>query len=342
MLSIQVLKSAKAAAEYYLEAVNYYQNDSMATQWFGRASQVLGLGDKIEKEQLLSLLNGELPNGQVLGKVKVNDKTGEKERQHRPGIDLTFSAPKSVSTLIGLNQTYSKSIEKFHDESVKWALSMVEQEFAVTRKKHMGLVQYVSTGNLAIAMHRHATSRANDPNIHTHCIVLNLTLDVNGKANSLASDIHGSRGFVESIGKNTVYIGALYRYKLAEKLIKSGFMLELTKDGLFEIAGFPKEILAEFSKRREEIMTFINEKGMTGPKARDFAALQTRVNKSEVPLDVLVKEWCGVVQELGYDPVSLTSMISERINQNIERPRLEVMLEKVYGFFLAKKRQLLS
>jgi len=94
MLSIKPLDSAKDSHDYYMKAVDYYQSDSTATQWLGSGKSYLNLEGKIESATFLQLLQGHLPNGQIL-----QNPQGE----HRPGFDMTFSAPKSVSLLVGLD-----------------------------------------------------------------------------------------------------------------------------------------------------------------------------------------------------------------------------------------------
>ncbi len=106
MLSVQPLKSAKGAVNYYLAAFNYYASEPQAMRWLGQGAVQLGLNGVITKDSMLPLLEGKLPNGQVL-----QNKQGE----HRPGFDMTFSAPKSVSILIGLG--VDPELELMHDKN---------------------------------------------------------------------------------------------------------------------------------------------------------------------------------------------------------------------------------
>ena len=43
MLSVQPLKSAQGAADYYTAAFNYYAGDAEALRWLGKGSERLGL-----------------------------------------------------------------------------------------------------------------------------------------------------------------------------------------------------------------------------------------------------------------------------------------------------------
>ena len=289
MLSIKPLKSAKAACDYYMAAFNYYQGDSEATAWFGQGKEHLKLEDEVDQATMLNLLQGILPDG-----TRIQSSRGE----HRPGFDMTFSAPKSVSILVGLD--IAPELVNFHDNAVKYALSEIESEFTEARFVRDGEIHYKKTGNLISATFRQPSSRANDPALHTHCVTMNLTF-CDGKAKSLASDRLRIHGVVEQIQNNAHYCGLLYRHHLANSLKEAGFSLRMTGDGLFEIDGVPEEVLREFSKRRENIEELMDEKGWDGAKAASHAALLTRQNKEEHNIEKLKSDWKERAFMLGFD-----------------------------------------
>src|SRR3990167_8818878 len=229
MLSIQPLKSAEGAASYYTAQFDYYVSDATAMQWFGRGSQMLQLQGTIDKEKMLALLEGKLPNGQVL-----QNPQGE----HRPGFDMTFSAPKSVSLLVGLD--VAPELVRFHDDAVKHALSHIESEFAEARVSRDGEVHYEKTRNLVVATFRQPSSRANDPALHTHCVTMIITF-LDGVAKSLASDKQRVHGVVEQIQNNAHYCGLIYRQHLANSLKEAGFKLRMTGNGLFKSMVFQRK-----------------------------------------------------------------------------------------------------
>lgn len=289
MLSIQPLKSAEGAASYYTAQFDYYASDATATQWLGRGSQMLQLQGTIDKDKMLALLEGKLPSGQVL-----QNPQGE----HRPGFDMTFSAPKSVSLLVGLD--VAPELVRFHDDAVKHALSHIESEFAEARVSRDGEVHYEKTGNLVVATFRQPSSRANDPALHTHCVTMNITF-FDGVAKSLASDSKRIHGVVEQIQNNAHYCGLIYRQHLANSLKESGFKLRMTGSGLFEIDGIPEEVLHEFSKRRCAIENLMSNEGWAGAKLASKATLLTRQGKEEHDLNALKADWHTRAQTLGFD-----------------------------------------
>ncbi|HAT1800829.1 TPA: MobF family relaxase [Legionella pneumophila] len=289
MLSVEPLKSAQGAADYYSKAFNYYSGDATAMQWLGQGSQKLKLSGVVQKEQMLALLKGRLPDGQVLQNL---------EGEHRPGFDMTFSAPKSVSVLVGLG--VAPELVQFHDEAVQLTIRQIEKEFAETRVSRRGEISFEKTNNLLVAAFRQPSSRANDPALHTHCVTMNITFH-EGKARSLSSDPSREHGVIEQIQNNAHYCGLIYRQHLANKLKETGFHLRLTGNGLFEIDGVPDEVLHEFSTRRMDILGYMDEKGWSGAKSASTATVLTRKNKEEHDINLLTEDWKQRAKDIGFD-----------------------------------------
>lgn len=328
MLSVQPLKSAQSAVDYYTKAYEYYKNDASAMVWQGEGSKILGLHNKdVDKETMLRLLKGELPTGEKLGIVKNG------ELKHRPGFDMTFSAPKSVSILWGLGA--DNELEKLHDKAVSLAIKDIEAEFAQTRIVQNGEVEFVDTHNLTFATFRQPTSRADDPDIHTHCVGMNLTFDSNNKARSLASDMSARRGVVEQLQKNVIYCGLIYRHYLAGFLKERGYKLEVKEKGLFEIKDLPENVLQNFSKRREQILEFLNDKGWSGSKASSIANQVTRQNKTSTPINDLKERWRDEAASLNFNPIIFCkNHLSNKISSFSD------LKEKIYDNFFNKEQNI--
>ncbi|HAU1796532.1 TPA: conjugative relaxase [Legionella pneumophila] len=318
MLSVQPLKSAQGAADYYTAAFNYYAGDAEALRWLGKGSERLGLTGIVEKEQMLALLEGHLPNGQVL-----KNKKGE----HRPGFDMTFSAPKSVSILSGLGA--DSMLSHLHDKAVEKAIGLIEKEFAQARVVIGGKVHYVDTGNLVVAAFRQPSSRANDPALHTHGVTMNITFtSEDGKARSLASDINGNFGVIEQLQQHVTYAGLLYRTELANLLKEQGYRLRDVGKGMFEIDGVPEEVLKEFSTRRADIEEKMKEKGWEGARLASKATLLTRDSKEEHDINVLRADWQKRAELLGFDAHAFVTSHKADLEQ------------KAFGFFTSIKERL--
>ena len=114
MLSIA---PAVADGSYYLESENYYEADALgAAQWIGKAAEALGLTGAVDGQAYDRMCRGDLPNGTALGKIAGG------ERQHAPGWDLTFSAPKSVSimALVGGDRRLIEAVNQAAKDAVTW------------------------------------------------------------------------------------------------------------------------------------------------------------------------------------------------------------------------------
>src|SRR3954465_12470434 len=186
MLSIG--KLATGQAEYYLEQAHgsvtragavssgvedyYIAGPEASGTWVGSGSAALGLKGTVGATGLERVLCGEHPaTGEALGRVLA---------KRVPGFDLTFSAPKSVSVLFGVGDDQLRGLLRdAHDRAVIDALGYMERAAAVTRRGPGGVHSIAGNGFVAAAF-RHRTSRAGDPQLHTHVLVANLTLGADG------------------------------------------------------------------------------------------------------------------------------------------------------------------
>ncbi len=297
MLTINILTSAEGASSYYSGTYAYYceQNGNekevaQAIHWQGKGAERLGLSGVVKKEDFDRLLKGKLPSGQQLGRIEKG------EVKHRPGIDFTFNAPKSLSVL-----AYSgvdKRLIGTHDKAVTLTLEYIENLIAQTRVTRDGITTYENARNLVISKFRQATSRENDPHMHTHCVILNLIQGLDGRWRSFSSDLKREQGVMEiaQAWRNT--LGMIYRCHLAHELVALGYQIEKTgTDGCFEIAGFPKDLLKETSKRRTQIEKFMQEKGLHGGAEAEKANKATRSKKVEMSPQQLQKECLALLQK---------------------------------------------
>lgn len=117
MLSFSVVKSAGSAGNYYTDKDNYYVLGSMGERWAGQGAEQLGLQGGVDKDVFTRLLEGRLPDGADLSRMQ------DGSNKHRPGYDLTFSAPKSVSMMAmlgGINVLLMHITRPWILLSVRW------------------------------------------------------------------------------------------------------------------------------------------------------------------------------------------------------------------------------
>ncbi len=316
MLSIGALASASQGASYY-ERDGYYAKDDpehrQASAWIGRGADDLGLKGPVDPETFRAVLEGRVPDGsgQQLGR-----RGRDGEILHRPGRDLTFSAPKSVSiaALVGGDDRITQA----HDRAVAATLSWVEKNAAETRMKDpgsgpgqapdTGAMARVGNQKIVAAAFRHDTSRNLDPQLHTHAVLANMVQGEDGKWRSMAN---------EGLYAKQKLIGMLYRNELAAGLAKLGYGIEKTHaDGRFEIAGVPREAIEAFSTRRAEIEAAMEARGLgssaDNPRLAERAALMTRAAKRDIDRGELREVWRNQAADLGLDARGLVAEAVER------------------------------
>ncbi|EKR4929443.1 conjugative transfer relaxase/helicase TraI [Escherichia coli] len=306
MMSIAQVRSAGSAGNYYTDKDNYYVLGSMGERWAGRGAEQLGLQGSVDKDVFTRLLEGRLPDGADLSRMQ------DGSNKHRPGYDLTFSAPKSVSMMAMLGG--DKRLIDAHNQAVDFAVRQVEA-LASTRVMTDGQSETVLTGNLVMALFNHDTSRDQEPQLHTHTVVANVTQH-NGEWKTLSSDKVGKTGFIENVYANQIAFGRLYREKLKEQVEALGYETEVVgKHGMWEMPGVPVEA---FSGRSQAIREAVGEDASL--KSRDVAALDTRKSKQHVDPEVRMAEWMQTLKETGFDIRAYRDAADQRAETRTQAP----------------------
>ena len=170
-----------------------------------------------------------------------------------------------------------------HDRAVASVIDQLSTEACFARRGHGGAELVEANGFIGAAF-RHRTSRAGDPQLHTHVVVPNLVQAADGRWS--APD--GRHLFA---WKMTA--GALYRSALRAELAPLGLAWDIRRNGLSELADVPKTILRAFSKRRVDIEAAMDARGTASQRAAETAALDTRQGKPAggSQVDVLREGW---------------------------------------------------
>lgn len=295
MLSVSAIRSAVGAASYFTKD-DYYtgEHSSEMSEWGGAGAAELGLVGEIRKEAFESLLNGRLLDGSSI--------TGN--ARHRPGMDLTFSMPKSLSILAYVAGD-ERILEAFR-ESVRTTMAWVEKNLAEGRiyDRDAKNGQAIGTSHLTYAMFQHDTSRKLDPQGHIHTVVLNAT-KVNGEWRALRND---------QLWANNTVIGSRQSAEFRNLVEKLGYDTQVTgKHGQFEAVGIGRAVLEAFSQRRIEILDKIKELGIVTPQGRDVVTMGTRDNKIDLEdRGALRAEWRARAAALGFDGKQLVEVACER------------------------------
>ena len=251
-----------ASAAYYLESQRsfrhpneyYTAGEEPDGVWFNPKG-LLGLknGGKVDSGDFHRLYNGFAPDGSQ----KLTRNAGSENRS--AGLDMTFSADKSVSALWAIaDPALRGEIEQAHNDAARVALEeTVFRYCAYTRiRDEEGQIR-VLPADISVAMFQHGTSRENDPQLHTHCVIFN------------AARTHED-GKWRAMHQYPVYswakaAGAVYRNALAWNLRESlGIRMEQygPDGGLTRIEGMPEDLLVFWSKRRKAIVAKAGELGI--------------------------------------------------------------------------------
>jgi conjugative relaxase-like TrwC/TraI family protein len=291
------------AGRYYTERLPGYYLDGQEPpgRWWGRAASDLRLSGRVDPEAFLAVMAGEDPvSGEVLGR-----RYGEGSVR---GYDATFSAPKSVSVLWALgNEQIREQVVEAHDSAVDAVLGWVEGH-AHTRLRQQGHVVHVDAEGIVVGVFRQHTSRRLDPQLHTHAVVANRVRGPDGRW--LALD---ARPFICDQRTLSALYHAANRAELTRRL---GVAWETPENGIAEIAGMPKEVLAGFSRRTCDVERRLVEKQDRFEKKfrrepttkerwrmKREAVLESRPAKPRSPsLDELREEWRQRVEAMGFDP----------------------------------------
>jgi conjugative relaxase-like TrwC/TraI family protein len=286
-------KLGRGQERYYLDKVaegaeDYYSGEGEAEgQWMGDAAAELGLSGAVEPEGLLVMLSGRDPaTGEPLGLRHV-------EGGAVPGFDLTFSAPKSVSLSWALGgPPIGAEVKAAHAAAVRAGLDYL-QEAACWTRRGAGGSEFVQGNGFLAAGYEHRSSRAGDPQLHTHVLVANATRGPDGR---------WTRLYHPGIYDHLKSAGYIYEAHLRDELTRRlGVRWGKVENGIAEIQGFDPEHLRAFSTRRAEILEAAGGEGASA-RAMQVATLATRQGKDpDLTTESLRDLWRAKAQEIGFD-----------------------------------------
>ena len=325
-----------ASAAYYLESQRsfrhpneyYTAGEEPDGVWFNPKG-LFGLtdGGKVDSSDFHRLYNGFATNTGA----KLTQNAGSERRS--AGLDMTFSADKSVSALWAVADPDLRSeIERAHNDAARGALEeTVLRHCAYTRIRNRDGGIEVLPADIAAAMFQHGTSRDNDPQLHTHCVIFN------------AARTHRD-GKYRALHQHPVYTwmkaaGAVYRNTLAWSLQERlGIRMEqYGKEGEFtRIAGIPEDLTGHWSKRRAAIIEAAREMGFTveGNAPRAAAANKiTRAGKSpDNDPEIRHARWRGEAEGYVEREVLIASLLGkvEEITQQQIRDLTEILEDLPY------------
>jgi conjugative relaxase-like TrwC/TraI family protein len=339
VISVAALTGGRGAAGYYLQrdagcehehphdGLGYYVSaHEPAGHWLGHGAAALGLTGALGpagEAVLRDLLDGRLGGDQLVGPVWRHDETGSRVDARRCGFDVTLSAPKSVSVLMGLGSPQiAEQVRAAHHAALTEAVGLLETLAARAARGHQGDGQRaprIATSGVIGAAFEHHTSRAGDPQLHTHVLLLNLTCGVDGRWSALDS---------RTLHRQATTASHLYQHLLRAELTRRlGVGWTPVERGIGEIDGIPAGLRRVFSTRRRQIEQHLTEhtpaalakpdgparpRGRAAQLAARAACLLTRPAKQHQPEVSLRACWARTAQQTGFGTADLNSLLARR------------------------------
>jgi conjugative relaxase-like TrwC/TraI family protein len=163
-------------------------------------------GDMVDGRDFVALMEGRHPgSGRWLRREGAGGGRGG-------GIDVTFSAPKSVSVVWALGDEAERSdVEAAHAAAVSQAVEHLRETVPVVRRRYGAGVVEEPARDVVAAEYRHTTARGvvdgdvPDPQLHSH-VVLTSAVREDGRIVAVAS---------RPIFRSAREVGAFYRSALA-------------------------------------------------------------------------------------------------------------------------------
>jgi hypothetical protein len=146
------------------------------------------------------------------------------------------------------------------------------------------------------------TSRADDPQLHTHVVV--------------ANKVKGTDGIWRTVDGRLLYryqlaVGYLHEAVLRHELTRRlGVRWQPVRNGMADMVGFTRPQIDAFSRRRHQLETWRQDQGLPATAAaRQVAVLATRKPKQDHPLAELEVEWRERAVEVGLTPNQITRLM---------------------------------
>lgn len=229
----------------------YDKNSNTNAKLFGRLAEKLG----IEKLAPSDVFKSVLANKHPLTEAKLRPR--ECKRQI---FSACMSAPKAFSILavymLGKDNNYFMAI---HEEAADEAMRWIEKKAKVRIRKN-GAKYSVFTGSFLGVKITHLLSRADDPQLHSHYEIFNLTYDQTEQKYKALDPLE--------IYKESQEATLKYRQKLVERLKDKGIDASLDAQGEVFIAGIPQSLCDKFSKRSKQIKSKAKELQAKNPNKK--------------------------------------------------------------------------
>jgi conjugative relaxase-like TrwC/TraI family protein len=230
------------------------------------------------------------------------------------GVDVTFSAPKSVSVVWALSGVEQRErVEAAHARAVERSVAYMRDRVPLVRRRYEGQVVEERAKDLLATAYQHTTARgvsgaqAPDPQLHTH-VVISGVLREDDRFVAVAS---------RPVFRAAREVGAFYRSALAQELQAEGYPIEHgtgNSGKYFEIAGVPRELCEALSSRHREIVAAAERFRAVHGRAPERGeireiALENRRAKDLATRGDLERAWARTAGRYCFDPAQAERLL---------------------------------
>ena len=278
---------------------------NMVAVWRGQCAARLGLAGAVQQEDFSAVYDGYKPDRSERNRGEVE----RSDHQENALFDVVLTCKKSVSMQINLGN--DPRLWEEIDAAVDEVFELIEHHHAQARRQVSGVREIIDTEGIVAVKMPHHTSRAEDPNEHWHCLVMNATYCEDGRWRSLLD---------RSLSQSR-YLGDYFQMRCAARLQAIGYKVRetVTESGhpSWELAGYTDEQIKVFSKRSQNPKV---SELMAQGFSRDQALLKTRAAKEpNENIEQLRSQWATEAEQRGIKailPASAPILSHESLRRN--------------------------
>ena len=298
MVATLNLKAAPVA--YFRHARAYYDNGFQDAEWYA-PSGAFGIKDgaPVDFALLERLYAAMAPDG-----TSLLFNRGGRVLDRQSAYDLTLSVPKSFSLIYAMgNDEERRELLSILLAAARKSLSAVEKVAGWARRGKGGKTLEPINFTAALFLHDDARpsvhedgSMFGDPDLHIHCVILNIAKRADGTIGAIQSVL---------LRNAKMLAGAVFHAALAASLINMQFSIERgARNGIFEVAGIPGQLIRFFSARRQEVERRLEALGVTSAQNPALAAQEaakSRNKKSSTTIAERLAIWAAAGVRNGFD-----------------------------------------
>lgn len=329
-VSYKKLGKGSKGGDYYLNASmqdDYYSNDGGKEPhgtWFNPENRMPGAANNAatNPDDFRALMAGFDP---ITGEALCQG-AGE---NHIAGYDFTFSAPKEVSVLWSqVSPEIRKEIEASQRAAVESAIAFMSEKAGITRRGKGGLIK--EKVDLVAALFEHGSSRENDPQLHTHSVVLNLARRADGT--------YGTIDINQALKWQAATAG-VYHTELAAQLSERLGVITAVKEDefIFSIPAIPDRVKDQFSKRRKQIKEALKGSEFIDRNVIQNAVTETRDQKSELTREQLFERWEREGKAIGFSREVAEAYLNNKEHEPLTTEQITTIADLIPSYLTVTK-----